>query len=581
MKQRIMAVMAAALLVAGLPAFASGTVDEAAEAAPVAAGPQYGGVLTVQHWGTDPPNADINTGGGWQAMQYFYGTVETLAGGDFETYGPRGNNASGFESTRDYPETFWKGILAESWEATPSEITINLRRGVMVAPNDQIGLQARELTSADVVLGLDRYIDGRAGPGNSGDRTENGGWIVGVRAEDDYTVVVDLSSFNVARYLQMMERAPIYPIEVVEANSQEFDNLAGTGPFILEEYVVGSSLTFVKNPDYWGTTTIDGEEYGLPFVDKWVNPIIADESARLAALRTGKLDIFSLVQPLFEESLDKSNPELKKAVWMHPGAMTFGLNVKNEYLADRVVRRALMIGLDREAILQAAFGLGESYGWPFTASIMPGAHIPLDELPPADQELFTYNPERAKELLAEAGYPDGFVLGDIIVTPGKPEPHETMATMAAAFWADIGVEVNIKVMEFGAWADLIASGEGYDIVSGTTPHDNPGFFFGSRFGVTTGDGGNHSNYHNMAVIERYKHAMTLTDAAERDAIMKELTATVWEDLPYIPIGIPAKLRYWWPWVQNYYGEFEAPPISMARYAAHIWIDLALKKEMGF
>ena len=242
----------AAILVAGVPAFASGTVDDVGEAATVAAGPQYGGVLTVQHWGTDPPNADINTGGGWQAMQYFYGTVETLAGGDFETYGPRGNNASGFESTRNYPETFWKGILAESWEATPSRITINLRRGVMVAPNDHVGLQARELTSADIVLGLDRYIDGQAGPGNSGDRTENGGWLDGVRAVDDYTVVIDISSFNVARYLQMMERAPIYPTEVVEANPQEFDNLAGTGPFMLEEYVAGSSLTFVKNPDYWG-----------------------------------------------------------------------------------------------------------------------------------------------------------------------------------------------------------------------------------------------------------------------------------------------------------------------------------------
>ena len=61
----------AAILVAGVPAFASGTVDDVGEAATVAAGPQYGGVLTVQHWGTDPPNADINTGGGWQAMQYF------------------------------------------------------------------------------------------------------------------------------------------------------------------------------------------------------------------------------------------------------------------------------------------------------------------------------------------------------------------------------------------------------------------------------------------------------------------------------------------------------------------------------
>ena len=142
------------------------------------------------------------------------------------------------------------------WQQALLHSRISLLRS---APRSAIGvgLHARELTAPEVVLGLDRYIGGMAGPGNSGDRTENGGWIDGVRAVDAHTVVVDLSSLNVARYLQMMERAPICPIKVVEANPQEFDKLAGTGPFMLEEYAVGSSLTF-------GTRSITRD--GLPWL---------------------------------------------------------------------------------------------------------------------------------------------------------------------------------------------------------------------------------------------------------------------------------------------------------------------------
>ena len=305
MKIRITVLFIVMFAVLGLPLFA-GSQSEQPEAMTASTGePQYGGSLTLFYWGGEAATADRTTGG-WQTNQYTESVVETLADSDFEKYGPRGTGEFTVDVARAVPEKFLGPVLAESWEVTPKQITFQIRKGVMFAADGKPHvMQNREMTAEDVAYSLNRGIDGD-GMGNGLYRTAKGGYIESIEATGPYTVVVKTSRFD-ATWLNLIkwyDDVAVVPHEYVEAGANSFDNLVGTGPFMVDEYVVGSHAKYLRNPNYWGTTTINGKVYDdIPFIDELVMPIIPDESTRIASLRTGGIDLtfvvstkYSLVQ---------------------------------------------------------------------------------------------------------------------------------------------------------------------------------------------------------------------------------------------------------------------------------------------
>ncbi|GAI38768.1 unnamed protein product, partial [marine sediment metagenome] len=251
--------------------------------------------------------ADIN----WQHNDIANSYAETLLVGDLQK-GPRGTNEWAFQAQAFVPPHIQKGQLVESWEFTdPKTLTFKVRQGVYWQDKPGV-MDARELTADDLVYHFTRQLEA---PKEYLFKP----FVDHFSAPDKYTFVAHLKGFHANwayrmgwGYFCLVASTP----ESVEAGPADWRNAVGTGPFMLVDYVEGSSVTYEKNPNYWGTTVIDGKEYKLPFVDKLVRPIILDESTRLAALRTAKVDYDYVIEWKYTDSLEKTNPELNKFRWL-------------------------------------------------------------------------------------------------------------------------------------------------------------------------------------------------------------------------------------------------------------------------
>ena len=574
MKRKILWCWLSLLLVAALVLASCGpaAVEKKAEKE----GPQYGGTITHYLWGGEAANAD-QTLSLWPTQMYASPVIEFLMVGDFVKYGPRGTGEFGFLLEGRTPENFLKGAIAESWEVSPNKIIFHIRQGVYwAAEGKEHVMERRELTADDVAFSINRYLDS-VGAGHGFHRTENGGWIDSIYAEGN-TVVVETSSYN-ADWLWVIGLGwanAIHAPEVVDAGASDWDNLVGTGPFMVKEYVIGSHISYERNPDYWDKTTINGIEYEIPFIDELVYPIIPDESTRIAALRTGKLDVDYAVPALYEETLAQTSPEMLKNKRPHGSFYWASLRCDRGPTSNKKVRQALMIAIDPKPIVTAVFGEGQTSGWP-AHTALTGIYTPPEELPAETRLLLDYNPDLARQMLADAGYPDGFAI-EIATRGGVSDLNFVdCASMVAAYWTEIGLDVTVRPMELTAYWSYLTAGKLDSAleVSGTI-----NLLSVWREILLPGARKNPAFYDNPYLIERFLEAEQTIDTAKRNAILKELAVIVLDDVPFVPIGSQILITYWWPWIKNYYGEFESSYYGFGYLMAHAWLDQALKAQMG-
>lgn len=576
LRLRTAAASAAALVLIGFPAWGAAQGEDGGA---TAADSMYGGTASLYFWGQDVPTADLGLNQ-WVTRMYISPVLERLVEADFVQYGPRGSGEyTGFTSD-NVPEQYSRGALAESWEVTADRMVFNIRPGVTwAADGKEHVMESRPYTAADCAYALNRIAD----YGSGWWRTENGGFIDSIHAPDDTTCVVETSSFNPSGFANVAQHAGSghYPEEVIEAGAGSWDNLVGTGPFLLKEAVVGSHIAFERNPNYWRTTMIDGAEYPLPFIDELVMPNLPDESTQIASLRTGKLDVMGTVSVKYRETLADTSPELESSGWVEIWPVVVALNMENEYLANRQVRRALMMAVDQEAIIDAVWGYGALYNFPVDWRDGSSVLGDFDQLPESVRELYRYDPEMARQTLADAGYPDGFEI-DIAFTPAATAgTHGEIATMMAGYFDAIGVDLELKSMERTALSALRSSRAGYDLFATNSSSNDPYGMFGGLASADESNPWNTPNYDNPEFGALRQQAGAAVDPAERAAILKEMSLMLMDDVAYIPIGASGRFVYWWPWVKNYYGEAMSGGTSVGPYMAHLWIDRALKAEMGY
>ena len=200
----------------------------------------------------------------------------------------------------------------------------------------------------------------------------------------------------------------IYPKEVVDAGASNWKNVNGTGPYTLTEFISGNSNVYAKNPDYWDKEKIGGQEYKLPFVDKITYRTIKDEATYITALRTGKLDILEAIRWQNVDSLEEERaaaavePLAEPVRHLHGDAHGRRRAVQGRPRAPRAQQ-----AVNKDEIVKAYYnGNAELFAYPQHPDYV-GYFEPLDEQPASVQELFKYDPAKAKKLLAEAGLPQG------------------------------------------------------------------------------------------------------------------------------------------------------------------------------
>jgi len=540
--------------------------------------PRYGGTFITTMGRNIMAFDEAFIGWGQGACDSIHLTNEELVAGDW-TKGPVGTGEASWVVDEAFVHLSIP-LLAESWEIPDDETVIfHLRKGVHYALNPSSEASrlvgGRELTADDVVFSWDRiFVPG----GKMYDLyTREVAEANEVSAPDKYTVVSKWVPGYARETLRHVgEYCSIMPPEVAEeyGDFQDWENAVGTGPFMLTDYVPGSSATFVRNPNYWRKHPLYGDQ--MPYLDgvKWL--IIPDNSTRISALRTGKIDRQGVGWEDAEDVM-KTNPEL---TWVkHPpniSSLLFMRTDKPELpFSDKSVRRALQLGLDNQTIIDEYYeGNAVLINYPLMP--MPefeGMYTPLEELPEAVQELYGYHPEKAKQLLAEAGYPDGFTT-EIICTAGSVD----LLSIVKYDWEKIGVTLNLEVREGAVYSSIgfrrthkeMYMGQGF----GGTP---------SSWTEVSPDGtGNRSKVDdprvNQAIEDWLKYG---ADWDKLRQIAKEIYPYILEQAWAVPLPPAYGYVAWWPWLKDYAGETSIGYYNWYDYVKYVWLDQELKKEMGY
>ena len=579
--------MALAFALVATVSFAAGADDSAGAAAAadkkyvtdptngkVYTAPEYGGTLT--HAGVlEPPNADAMIGS--HAVGYAVsGVVEKLGIANW------GMARSVNNLKNEYLlEDQFTGALAESWEQPdPSTIIFHIRSGVRW--HDKAPMNGRELTAEDVVYNLERY--------RTADQPSRLDELPyeSITATDRYTVEVKLQDPPFDTLLALIDD-PIGFInapEVIEQHGDVADwrNLVGTGPFMLTDWVEGSSLTWVKNPDYWG----HDEKYPenrLPYVDEVVKLIIPDQATRVSAMRTGKVDYLghNANSPFFTvdavESLQRTNPELRVNAYHFRAGESAAFNVTKPPFDDIRVRHAIQMAIDLETINTTYYK-----GWmrpepmgtiqPFT-----GFAIPFAEWPEEVKQYYRYDPEAAEKLLDEAGYPRGadgirFRIGDTVLSPASIGHHE----IVQGYLAEIGVEVAIRQTDWPSYSASWQRGEieGMGIWNQGTP--NPPLVWLPA--ASTGHAHNVTGFSDPAFDELIEQLEVAATAEEFQRLARAADFHQVKNHIFLWGGLNPWFNVTQPWVQGFDGDFYMGVWNKNAVYARLWIDQALKSEMG-
>jgi len=565
------------LIILSLPFFAfAGGEKETGDTASAATGePQHGGTFR-SYIDFEPKSWDE-----WDAYgamcQLHALHLGQLVGGDIEKYGPRGTNDFPFTLTEYIPDGTLVGVLAESWELTsnPLGVKFKIRKGMMWTGNDRIGMKPREYTAHDAAFFLNRFQESAQGPKRIPFMSKPG-----FKALDDYTLQTYFDKFSGGWPVSFGYGWNTWhiPKEVVDAGASDWRNHTSIGPFILTDFVKGSHVSWVRNPNWWNKErVIDGKTYELPFVDEVVRPIIIDPSTQIAALRTGKVDMARSVNLINKDTLSKTSPDLILKEYAGGGADYITWNYDNPPTNNLNVRRALMIGTDLKAIARVVHTKADIHCVPFNAGIPYDIYTPIDELPPEAKELFTYDPEKAKKILADEGYPNGFKMHMDYSSTGAGGRYNQEAALLADMWKKIGVELELRPMEHAVYAKVYSKGtyESATLKSGGNAKPAGMDLYKERakpWMLLT---------HDKYFVDTLDKASAEPDEAKRNALLKELGVYYLKSLVRLPMGNAYYLNAWWPWVKNYYGEIESAvgPNTMP-IVSSLWIDQDLKKKMG-
>jgi peptide/nickel transport system substrate-binding protein len=502
---------------------------------------------------------------------------DTLVVGDW-TKGAAGTGEIDFSVSSLKRIDYTVGELAESFDVPePGTVVFHIRKGVHFSldPNSEASrlVNGREMTVDDVVFSLNRHIQSpmsylRITQPTMPDSTT-------VTAEGD-SVVIKTSIFDLDPLWLMIGEREIWPPEVIEkyGDVTEWQNQVGTGPFMMTDLVPGTSAYFERNDNYWQKDPIGtGKGNQLPYLDGIRILIISDTSSQLAALRTGKIDRLGDLSHDIWAQLTKTSPQLKYQKHVS-GPWAISMRQDNPALpfSDKNVRHALMMGIDFQMIVDEYYeGDAEILAWPLAyAKGYDKAYMPLEEMPESVQELYSYKPEKAKQLLTDAGYPDGFTTK--IICASVPAWVDYLSIIKD-MWSLIDVDVSLELVEMGAFFNTLMRRQYDEMLYGFFVQPGP---YAQLLPFQGSNTFNRSWVNDARVNETYNEILkyNLIDQAKVDQLHREIMPYVLGQAWYIP-GVGQNLyTFWQPWLKNYHGE------GLIGYKPswihYVWIDQDLK-----
>ncbi len=405
--------------------------------------------------------------------------------------------------------------LAKSYNISKDgrEYTFNLYQGIKFHDGSPC-------TAEDVKFSFERLLDPKTAAVN---RKYYMG-VESIQVINPLTVKFKVKKFD-SNFLFNVARG-----DAVIVSRQAIDRLksqpVGTGPFRFVEWKRGDSVVMVRNPDYYVK--------GIPYLEKVVFKFIPDPSAQLAALRAGDVDVLAYdLSPENAPMLEK-DPRFKVLKGHTTTDVIMAINNSRKPFNDPRVRQAITLAIDRKAIIEGAVA---GYGSPIGSHMDPTNPYYIDL-----SGLYPYNLEKAKKLLAEAGYPNGF---EAVLK--LPEPY-AYARRSGEIIADqlskVGIKLTLEVIQWGQWIDRIFKNAEYDltVIGHAEPFDieiygRPNYYF---------------RYHNPNFQELIKKAEEEMSEPARKKIYEEAQRMLADDFVnaylFVYPALPAmkkEVTNWW------------------------------------
>ena len=434
--------------------------------------------------------------------------------------------------------------LAERWEvsADGTEYTFYLRQGVTFHNGEPF--------NADDVIATWEY-----GKGDGSSWPDRYSIATSVEKVDDYTVKVKTDGPKPLLTVTMHDFWSIIPNEyMAKVGVDGFQQApVGTGPFMFVEWAKGDHITYKANPNYW--------REGQPKVETLIFRPIPESAIRMAAIQTDAIDI---VQRLSAEEAQSLLGVEGIRVIKYPVARIFYIAFNNltsgvgKPTENAKVRQAMNYAVDVDAIIDALFnGFGKR----------AAGYVATGEKGYGIVEPFPYDPAKAKELLAEAGFAAGFEL-DMACPAGAYGSFEEVCQAVAGYLGEVGIKINLDLMESAKYWDLEAKKE-LPPLFGDSWADESGEAYNRLAGALGGWDAPYSSWSDPEIDRLLKAISTEVDDAKRTKLYEELQVYMHDNPPFIYLYEPMTFEAVRDRVQNY-----NPRPSEIYYLNSTWVAVA-------
>ncbi len=402
--------------------------------------------------------------------------------------------------------------LAESWELSEdgTEYTFHLRQGVT--------FHNGEAFNADDVIATWEIGS------EVGEWTDKYLVVVSIDKIDDYTIKMTTEEPNPELMVTLHDFWSIIPNEyLAEVGVDGFqERPIGTGPFMFVEWVKGDHITYTANPNYWME--------GYPLVETLIFRPIPESSTRIAAIQADEIDVVGRLSSeeaqslLGAEGVVVMKYPVTRIYYIAFNNLTTGLD---QPTMDAQVRQAMNYAVDVDAIIDALF---DGFAQPAAGYVASG------ELGFGVVEPFGYDPDKAVELLTAAGYADGFSM-DMACPAGAYMHFEEVCEAVAGYLGEVGIDVNLEIMESGQYWELEAAkelpplfGDSWSTLSGEALR--------RLSGALGGWDAAYSSWSDPTIDEYLAQISTTVDREQRKAQYEDLQVYMQENPPFIYLYEP-------------------------------------------
>ncbi len=387
---------------------------------------------------------------------------------------------------------------------------------------------------------------------------------VRVKATDDYTLEVELVA-PTPYFLDLTAFANLFPLhkESVEADANwaaKPDTCIGNGPYKMTAFQAQGKVEFVKNENYWDAKNVK--------LDKLIMTFVEDENTELSMYESNQIDIAESV-PV--KDTKKLLSEGKAVSFPEPGCYYYIFNCKKKPFDDARVRKAFTYAIDRQAIIDNITQAGQKPALAYTPFGFPNVTVDKDFRSVGGDYFKDNDVEKAKQLLADAGYPDGKGLPEIEIYYNTMEAHQKIAEAIGQMWKDnLGANVKLRNAEWGVYLNDRDHGNFQVARAGWAADYNDAMTY---MDMHLTDGGNNDSFWGNAEYDKLiNEAKASNDENLRIENMHKAEKILMDEMPVAPIYFYVNVNMYKPWVKGVY----TPPFGS--YQEFKWADVDLSQK---